>query len=80
MDNEHYTMIVIGDEDYCHIEDAEIQVWDQNGMDMSESYGRPADIETVVSTISLGELLRFYVKNGGKFQKNADYNPNFEVQ
>ena len=85
MDNEQYittdeqhTMVVIGDEQYGYIEDAEIQVWSQKGMDMCDAYGEPADIETVISTISVGELLRFYIKNGGKFHKNADYNPNFE--
>ena len=78
MDNEQYTMIVIGHEVFGYIDEAEIQIWNQTGIDDSEADGEPADIETVESTVSLNELIQFYLKNGGKFHSNPDYNPNFE--
>ena len=80
MDTEQYTMVVIGDEQYGYLEDAEVQIWDQNGMDESDAVSAPADIETVISTITVAELLHFYIKHGGKLHSNVDYNPNFEAR
>lgn len=77
MDTSHM-FVVIGNEVFGSIDEAEIQIWNQTGIDDADADGEPADIETVESTVSLNELIQFYLKNGGKFHKNADFNPNFE--
>ena len=70
--------VVIGADTFGYIDDAEIQIWNQTGIDDAEADGEPADIECVERTVSLNELVECFLRNGGKLYKNEDFNPNFE--
>jgi hypothetical protein len=71
MDTENM-FVVVNDEAWGELNDAELQVWDADGTDEAYATGNPAEFERITHMVSLREVIEFYLKHN-QIPKNNHY-------
>lgn len=72
--------VVSEDESYFDMQSAHVEVWGEKGEDYADRTGNPPCSAAVKQSISVEDLVRFWMKYNGTLPMNEEFDPDYDPE